>query len=116
MQWSIFENIIHIKLNFFEAMDLYRTLAFKSNLMDSSHFENNFKRMVNCPATQANKNEPSKEGLLTLSLLCDVPYSTMKKLSWELLIYLFLFEFLISFISIWIRADDAYFVGEIYTL
>jgi len=34
---------------FFEAMDLYRTLTLKSNPMDSSHFENNFKRTINCP-------------------------------------------------------------------
>jgi len=45
----------------FEAMDLYRTLDLKSNLMDSSHFENNFKRTINCPATRANMNEPSTQ-------------------------------------------------------
>jgi len=30
---------------FFEAMDLYRTLDLKCNPMDSSHVENNFKRI-----------------------------------------------------------------------
>jgi len=40
-------------------LDLYRTLDLKSNQMDSSHFENNFKRTINCPATRANVNEPS---------------------------------------------------------
>jgi len=29
--------------------------------MDSSHFENNLKRTINCPATQANMNEPSTQ-------------------------------------------------------
>jgi len=55
MQLSIFWNIIHIGLNDFEAMDLYRTLDLKSNPMDSSYFENTFKRMINCPATRANE-------------------------------------------------------------
>jgi len=45
---------------FFEAMDLYWTLDLKSNPMGSSHFENNFKRTINCPATRANMNEPSQ--------------------------------------------------------
>jgi len=44
---------------FFEAMDLHGTLDLKSNPMDSSHFESNFKRTKNCPATRANMNEPS---------------------------------------------------------
>jgi len=39
---------------FFEAMDLYRTLDLKSDPTNSSHFENNFKRTINCPATRAN--------------------------------------------------------------
>ena len=39
-------------------MDLNRTLDLKSNPMDSSHFENNFKRTINCPAIRANLNEP----------------------------------------------------------
>jgi len=43
---------------FFEALDLYRTLDLKSNPMDSSRFENNFKRTINCPATRADMNEP----------------------------------------------------------
>jgi len=45
----------------FDAMDLYRTLDLKSNPMDNSHFDNKFKRTVNCPATLANMNEPSKQ-------------------------------------------------------
>jgi len=45
---------------FFEAMDLYRTFDLKFNPMDSSHFQNNFKRRINCPTTRANMNEPSK--------------------------------------------------------
>jgi len=46
---------------FFEAMDLYGTFDLKSNPMDSSHFENKFKQTINCPATWANMNEPSKQ-------------------------------------------------------
>ena len=46
---------------FFEAMDLYRTLDLKSNPMDSSCFENNFKRTISCPATRANMKEPSTQ-------------------------------------------------------
>jgi len=45
----------------FEAKDLYRTLDVKSYPMNTSHFENNFKQTINCPATRANTNEPSKE-------------------------------------------------------
>ena len=45
---------------FFEAMDLYKTLDLKFNPVDSSHFENNFKRTTNCPTNRANVNEPSK--------------------------------------------------------
>jgi len=44
----------------FEAMELYRTLNLKFNPMDSSHFESNFKRTINCRTTRANMNEPSK--------------------------------------------------------
>ena len=40
-------------------LDLYIALDLKSNPMDSSHFENNFKRTINCPATRANVNESS---------------------------------------------------------
>ena len=29
--------------------------------MDSPHFENNFERTINCPATRANMNEPSTQ-------------------------------------------------------
>jgi len=46
---------------FFEAMDMYRTLALKSNPVESSHFENNFKQTINCLVTRANMNEPSKQ-------------------------------------------------------
>jgi len=46
---------------FFEAIDLYRTLGLKSNPMDSSYFENKFKRTINCPATRVNLNKPSKQ-------------------------------------------------------
>jgi len=42
---------------FLEAMDLYKTLVLKFNPMDSSHFENNFKRTINCPTTRANMNK-----------------------------------------------------------
>jgi len=52
--------MIHIGLNVFEAMDLYKTLDLKFNPMNSSHFENNIKRTINCPTTRANMNEPSK--------------------------------------------------------
>jgi len=45
---------------FLEAMDLHKTLDLKFNTMDNSHFENNFKRTINCPTTRANMNEPSK--------------------------------------------------------
>jgi len=46
---------------FFKAMDLYKTLDLKSNPVDSSHFENNFKRTINCLATRDNMNEPIKQ-------------------------------------------------------
>jgi len=46
---------------FFEALNMHRTLDFKSNPMDSSHFENNFKRTMNCPITRVNMNEPSTQ-------------------------------------------------------
>jgi len=65
---------------FFEAVDLYRALDLKFNSMDDSHLGNNFKQTINCRATRANTNEPSKD-LQALSLLCDVRYSTMEKLS-----------------------------------
>ena len=45
---------------FFEAMGLYKPLDLKFNPMGSSHFENNFKRTINCPTTLANMKEPSK--------------------------------------------------------
>ena len=43
-------------------MDLYGTLDLKFNPMDSSHFENIFKRTTSCPITRANMNEPSYSG------------------------------------------------------
>jgi len=45
----------------FEAMGLNRTLDLKTNPVDSSHFEKNFKRTINCPATRANMNETSTQ-------------------------------------------------------
>ena len=45
---------------FFEAMDLYRTLDLKFNPMESSHFESNFKRTIDCPTTRANMIGPCK--------------------------------------------------------
>ena len=41
-------------------MDFYKTLDLKFNPTNSSHFENNFKRTINCPTTRAGMNEPSK--------------------------------------------------------
>jgi len=46
---------------FFEAMDLCRTLDLKSNPMDSFHFENNFKRTINCATTRAGMNKRSTQ-------------------------------------------------------
>jgi len=40
-------------------LDLHIALDLKSNPVDSSYFENNFKRTINCPATRTNMNEPS---------------------------------------------------------
>jgi len=54
---------------FFEAMDLYRTLDLKSSLTDSY----NFKQTINCPATRANMNEPSKQRTYW-RLHCSVTY------------------------------------------
>jgi len=60
----------------------YGTVDLKSNPVDSSHFENNFKRTINCPATRAIMNEPSKQMTYwRYQLLCDVCYSTMEILS-----------------------------------
>jgi len=42
-------------------MNLHRTLDLKSNAMDSSHFENSFKRTINCPTTRADMNAPSTQ-------------------------------------------------------
>jgi len=69
-------------------MDLNGTLDFKSNLMDSFRFENNLKRTINCPVTWLIWMSLVSRGLtgviITLTYVC---YSTMEKLSWELLIY-----------------------------
>ena len=46
-------------------MDLYITLDLKSNPVNSSYFENNFKQTTNCPATRVNMNEPSKQRTVT---------------------------------------------------
>jgi len=75
---------------FFEAVDLYRTLDLKSNPVDSSHFENTFKRTINCLATRApapkpcqqlatraNMNLPSKQRAYR-RYLCSVAYVTQK--------------------------------------
>jgi len=62
--------MFHVGLNFFEAMDLHKTLDFKSNLMDSFHFENNFKRTINCPITRLIWMSLVSRALLALSLLC----------------------------------------------
>ena len=43
---------------FLEAMGLYKTVDLKFNPTDSSHFESNFKRTINCPTTRANMSEP----------------------------------------------------------
>jgi len=42
-------------------MDLYRTLDFKSNLVDSSHFENKFQTNDKLSNNSAKMNEPSKQ-------------------------------------------------------
>jgi len=39
---------------------LYKTLDLKFNPVDSSRFENTFKRTINCPTTRTNMNEPNK--------------------------------------------------------
>jgi len=61
---------------FFEAMDLYRTLDWKFNPMDSSHIGNNFKRTINCPATRAYMNEPGKQ--TDWGYHCSVAYVTQQ--------------------------------------
>jgi len=74
-------------------MDLYRTLDMKFNPMDSSHFENNFKRTIDCPTTWANMNEPSKRRTYR-RYHCSVTYVTQQwrsyQLSWEFLIYCYM--------------------------
>jgi len=62
---------------FFEAMDLYGTLDLKSNPMDSSHIENNFKQTIKCAGTRANVNEPSKQKT-DWRYPCSVTYVTQQ--------------------------------------
>jgi len=80
--------MFHIGLNALEAMDLFRKLHLMSNSVDSSHFENNFERTKNCPVTRNNLNEPSKQRA-NWRYHCSATYlySTMAKLSWEILFY-----------------------------
>jgi len=55
---------------FFEKLDLYRTLDLKSNPMDSCHFENNFKRTINCPAIRSSAPYSCQQlGLIWMSLV-----------------------------------------------
>jgi len=56
MQLSVFLNTIHIGLNVF---GFACSIGFDIQSRDTSHFENNFKRMISCPATRPNANEPS---------------------------------------------------------
>jgi len=44
---------------FFEEMGFSRKIEFKFQRSGQFPFENNFKGTKNCPATQANTNEPS---------------------------------------------------------
>jgi len=74
---------------FFEAVDLYRTLDMKSNPVDSSHFDYNFKRMITCPATRASVNEPSKQRTYW-RYHCYVMYVTQKWRSYRENFYLLL--------------------------
>jgi len=77
-----FKLIIHIGLNVFEAIDLYRTLDLKSNPMDSSHFENNFKRIINCPVTRGNMNEPSTQ-MINRCYHCSVTHFVQRRKSYS---------------------------------
>ena len=65
---------------FFEAVGLFRTLDLKSNPMDNSHFENNFKRTINCPVTRANMNELSKQRT-NWGYHCSVTFVTQQSTS-----------------------------------
>jgi len=67
---------------FFEVIDLYRTLDLKSNPMDSSHFENKSKRTINCSATRAKMNEPSKQRMYW-RCHCSVPLVTQQSTSYH---------------------------------
>ena len=64
----------------FEAVDLYRTLDLKSNPMDSSHFENNFKRTIKCPVTRGDTNELSKQRT-SWGYHCSVRFVTQQSTS-----------------------------------
>ena len=63
-----------------------KTLDMKSNPVDSFHFENNFKRTVNCPVTGANMNERSKQRN-NWRYHCFMTYVTQQWRSCELLSY-----------------------------
>jgi len=58
-------------------MDLCRTSDLKFNPMDSSHFESNFKRTINCPTTLVNMNEPSEQ-MAYWRYHCSVTYFTQQ--------------------------------------
>jgi len=69
-------------------MELYRTLDLKSNPMDSSHFRAKFQTNDKLSSNSDwYEWELQAENWLALTLLCDVRYSTIEKLLWELLIY-----------------------------
>ena len=59
----------HISYRTERWMDLYGILDFKSNPRNSSHFEINFKRTINCPTARANTNELT--GVI-IALLCSL--------------------------------------------
>jgi len=82
MQSRTFLIRIHIGQSVFEAVDLYRTLDWKTNPMDSSHFENIFKRTTNCPVTRANMNELSKQRT-NWGYHCSVTFVTQQSTSYH---------------------------------
>jgi len=59
MQLNIFWNIIHIRLNGFSSNGFVWNIGLAFQSSGQFRFENNFKRTINCPATQANMNEPN---------------------------------------------------------
>jgi len=73
---------------FFEAMDLHRTLDLKSYPTDSFHLENNFKQTINCPATRANMNQPSKQRIYW-HYHCSLTYVTQQWRSYENFSFIF---------------------------